>query len=270
VLVGIDHVVLAVEDPDAAAATLADSLGLDATGGGRHDGLGTFNRLVWLGDSYLELIGVFDRGLASRSWIGGPVLAALERGEGGGLATWAVAVDDLDGALRWLSPDAGFVGPLDGERQRMDGRVVRWRLAHPPSLSATQPFLIEHDLAGAEWTAEERAARADQQHQLGGRARLADLEVVTESPAVAAGRLRSTLATSAEPAGRGAVRIRLGRQEVRFVQARAKGAAAVEVVADTTMRGRSVMIGDCEIRLRGTPAAVPAVAVPAEDADQVS
>ena len=262
-LLGIDHIVLAVEDPDAAAATLADSLGLDATGGGRHDGMGTFNRLVWLGDSYLELIGVSDEALAATSWIGRPVLESL--GRGGGLATWAVAVDDLDGALRWLPPDARFVGPLDGERRREDDRVVRWRLAHPPSLSTSQPFLIEHDLAGAEWTGEERAARAEQQHGLGGRARLAGLEVVTESPAVAAGRLRSTLAATAEPAGRAAVRIRLGRQEVRFVQARARGAAAVEVVTDAPIRGRSVMIGDCEIRLRGTPAAVPA-----QDTDQDS
>jgi hypothetical protein len=256
VLLGIDHVVLAVEDPDAAAATLADGVGLDATGGGRHDGLGTFNRLVWLGDSFLELIGVFDRGLASRSWIGRPVLAALERGEGGGLATWAVAVDDLDVALRWLPPDAGFVGPVAGERRREDDRVVRWRLAHPPGLSPTASFLIEHDLDGAEWTTGERVARAEQQHGLGGRARLAGLEIVTESPAVAAGRLRSTLATSAEPAGRGAVRVRLGSQEVRFVQARPRGASAVEVVTDIPIRGRSVMLGDCEIRLRGTPATV--------------
>jgi catechol 2,3-dioxygenase-like lactoylglutathione lyase family enzyme len=134
-LAGIDHVVLAVEDPDAAAATLAEKLGLDATAGGRHEALGTFNRLVWLGDSYLELVGVFDRELAARSWLGPAVLAAIERG--GGLATWAVAVDDLDRQLTWLPPDAGFVGPLDGERRRDDGRVVRWRLAHPPALSPT-------------------------------------------------------------------------------------------------------------------------------------
>ena len=45
-LAGIDHVVLAIVDPDAAAARLAEKLGLDATGGGRHEALGTFNRLV--------------------------------------------------------------------------------------------------------------------------------------------------------------------------------------------------------------------------------
>ena len=99
-LLGIDHIVLAVDDPDVAAAAIEQDLGLHPAGGGRHEAQGTFNRLVWLGDSYLELIGVFDRELAARSWIGPAVLAALERG--GGLATWAIAVDDLDGQLRWL------------------------------------------------------------------------------------------------------------------------------------------------------------------------
>src|SRR6476659_9801823 len=92
-LLGIDHLVIAVADPDAAAAELEAKLGLAPGDGGRHDRLGTFNRLVWLGDSYLELIGVFDRAAAAGSWIGAPTLRALEAG--GGLATWAIASDDL-------------------------------------------------------------------------------------------------------------------------------------------------------------------------------
>jgi hypothetical protein len=249
-LAGIDHVVLAVEDPEAVAATLAEKLGLEATGGGRHEAMGTFNRLVWLGDSYLELIGVIDRELAVRSWLGPPVLAAIERG--GGLATWAVAVDDLDRQLTWLPPDAGFVGPLDGERRRDDGRIVRWRLAHPPALDATTPFLIQHDVTGAEWTPDERTARAEQRHPVGGRVRLAGIEIATDTAPVAAGRLRRLLATSAEPAGRGVVRIALGRQEARIVQARPRGVAAVDLLVDIPLpRRRSVMLGDCEIRLSG-------------------
>jgi catechol 2,3-dioxygenase-like lactoylglutathione lyase family enzyme len=254
VLLGIDHVVLAVEDPDATVATLAEKLGLDAAGGGRHEALGTFNRLVWLGDSYLELIGVFDRERAADSWIGRPVLEAL--GRGGGLATWAVAVDDLDRQLTWLPPDAGFVGPLDGERARPDGRVVRWRLAHPPALSPTTPFLIEHDRTGAEWTPEERAAREAERHANGARVRLTGIEAATETAPVAAGRLRRLLSTSAEPAGRGAVRVVLGGQEIRVVVARARGAAAVDLLGDVQLpRRRSVMVGDCEIRLSGPPVA---------------
>jgi glyoxalase-like protein len=250
VLLGIDHVVLATEDPDATAAELERRLGLAAAGGGIHEALGTFNRLVWLGDAYLELIGVFDRERAAASWLGPSVLDTLARG--GGLATWAIAVDDLDDALRWAPPDAGLVGPLDGERRRSDGRIVRWRLAHPGVLSATAPFLIEHDVTAAEWSTEEREARAAEQHPIGGRGRLVGVEVETPSPAVAAGRLRSVLAASVEPAGRAAVRVRLGLQEARFVASRPGTAVAVvDVIVDVAVRTRVIRVGDCEIRIRG-------------------
>lgn len=250
-LLGIDHLVLAVDEPETAAERLESGLGLRAGGGGRHDALGTFNRLLWLGDSYLELIGVFDRDLAAESWLGRPVLASIATG--GGLATWAIAVDDLDGQLRWLGDDAGLVGPLDGERRRPDGRVVRWRLAHPAVLSATSPFLIEHGPTGAEWTPPERAARAAEQHPVGGAVRLEALQVAIASPAVAAARLRSLVATSAEADGRSAVRIHVGGQDVRFGAPRDEDgpAAIVDLVADVATKRRIVRIGDCEIRLRG-------------------
>ena len=264
-LLGVDHVVLATADPDAAAGDLETRLGLAATGGGRHEALGTWNRLIWLGDAYLELVGVFDAALASETWLGRPVLATLERG--GGLVTWAVAVDDLDETLRWAPPDAGLIGPLDGERRRPDERVVRWRLAHPRELSPTAPFLIEHDRAAAEWTDTDRAARADEQHPLGGRARLAGLEVVAASPAVAAGRLRSLLAAAVEPAGRAAVRVRFAAHEVRFVVSRPGSPAVVDVVADVPLRTRVARVGDCDIRVRGTPAAVGAPPQPNPDPD---
>ena len=257
-LLGIDHLVLATEDPDAAASALEAKLGVAATGGGRHEALGTFNRLIWLGDSYLELIGVFDRELAARSWLGGPVLRALEAGHA--LVTWAIAVDDLDVALRWAPPDAGLDGPIDGARRRPDDRVVRWRMAHPQDPSPTSPFLIEHDRSAAEWTPEERAVRAEATHPLGGRARLVGVEVVTRSPAAAAGALRRTLAAAVEPAGRGAVRVRLGEHEARFVVDRPDGSppARIELLADVPVRTRTTRIGDCDIRLRG----LPVVAVP--------
>src|SRR4051794_3206235 len=266
-LLGVDHVMIVCADPEATAATLERRLGLAATRGGRHEALGTFNRLIWLGDAYLELVGLFDTDLASRSWFGSLVLAGLGGERDGGLVTWAIAVDDLDDTLRWAPPDAGLIGPLDGERRRPDGRVVRWRLAHPAAPSPTAPILIEHDAAAAEWTPDERAARSAEQHPLGGHARLAGVEMVVASPAVAAGRLRSLLAASVEPAGRAAVLVRIGPHEARFVSARPGPAAVVDVVADVPLRTRVARVGDCEIRLRGRPASVDALLQPDEIAD---
>jgi hypothetical protein len=267
VLLGIDHLVIAVDDPDAAAAVLEAELGIEASDGGRHEALGTFNRLVWLGDSYLELVGVFDRRLAERGWLGRPVLDALERG--GGLATWAIAVDDLDGQLRWVPPDAGLAGPLEGERLRPDGRTVRWRLAHPAVLSSTAPFLIEHDTTGAEWTPAERAERAAQQHPIGRPVRLASLDIETAAAPRAAARLRSLVAATVAPDRRGVVRVPIGDQAVRFVTPREEGdpPSVVELVTDAPIhRRRTARIGDTELRVRraaphagplATPRALP-------------
>jgi hypothetical protein len=246
--IGLDHIVLATGDPDAIAEELAARFDLTVAEGGRHDAIGTRNRIVWLGDAYLELVGVFDRQLASRSWFGGPVLESLEHG--GGLATWAIAVDDLDVAIRWAPPGA-LVGPIHGERRRPDDRVVRWRLARPSIVGPATPFLIEHDDEAAEWTPAERLARADERHPLGGRVRLAAVEVQVDSPPAVAGRIRSILSAPVEPAGRGAVRVRLGPQEVRFVTSRPRSAAVVDIVTDIPIRTRVGRIGDTEIRLRG-------------------
>jgi hypothetical protein len=51
----IDHLIYAVRDLDAAAARF-DSLGLSSYPGGSHPGLGTSNRIVPLGDAYIELL----------------------------------------------------------------------------------------------------------------------------------------------------------------------------------------------------------------------
>jgi Glyoxalase-like domain len=174
VLLGIDHLVIAVADPDAAASELGARLGLTPGGGGRHDRLGTFNRLVWLGDTYLELIGVFDTALAATSWLGAPALRALEAG--GGLATWAVATDAIDDDVATLRARGSDVAkPIAGERLRPDGSVVRWRLCAASPLDPDHPpFLIEHDPTAAEWSPADRAERA------AGPARLTHLELAVD------------------------------------------------------------------------------------------
>src|SRR4029078_4376328 len=95
-------------------------LGLAPGGGGRHDQLGTFNRLGWLGDSYLELMGGWDRVAASSWWIGAPTLRALEAG--GGLASWAIASDDLAADVAMLrEPGSALAETVDCEPVRPRG-----------------------------------------------------------------------------------------------------------------------------------------------------
>ena len=211
-LTGIDHLVIAVADPDAAASALESALGLAPGGGGRHERLGTFNRLIWLGDTYLELIGVFDADLAAASWVGAPTLRALAGG--GGLATWAIATDDIDDdveALRARGSD--LAEPIPGERVRPDGEVVRWRLSAPARLDRElPPFLIEHDAAAAEWTSGDRMARAT------GPARLTTLEIAVGDVSSTIGRYLRTTGLRFRPslAGGGARDADVGAQTVRL------------------------------------------------------
>jgi hypothetical protein len=97
----IDHVIYATVDLDAAAARIERDLGLAVQPGGRHEGLGTHNRIVPLGGGYLELLAVADPEEAASSDFGRGLLARLER-DGDGLFGWVVAVEDVDVVARRL------------------------------------------------------------------------------------------------------------------------------------------------------------------------
>lgn len=90
----IDHVIYATRDLDEAAARIEAELGVRVVVGGRHEGLGTHNRIAPLGDGYLELLAVCDEQEAARSAIGSAVTARITE-LGDGLMGWAVEVDDV-------------------------------------------------------------------------------------------------------------------------------------------------------------------------------
>jgi len=208
VLLGIDHLVIAVRDPDAEAAGVERAIGLAFTGGGRHEGSGTFNRLAFLGDTYVELIGVFDAGLVRSSpafAVGGATLALLDAGREG-LATFALATDDVTGDVARLRAAGSAIGePVAGSRTRPDGDVVRWITAFPALGPGEPPFLIEHEPRGAEWSAEARAARAAFRHPVGGRVRLAGLSIPVGDPAAARDRYERTVGLRFERTGRATI-----------------------------------------------------------------
>lgn len=196
-ILGVDHLVIAVRDPDAAAADLVHELGLVFTGGGRHATAGTWNRLAFLGDAYLELIGVEDRGrvLASPAFpVGRAALAMLDAGAEG-LATWAVAVDDCAAEVSRLRLGGSSIGErVPGSRIRPDGEAARWVTAFPAALGPTEPpFLIEHEMAGAEWGLDAMAERRAFEHRGLGRVRLAGLTLAVSDPAAVVRRIEDVV-----------------------------------------------------------------------------
>ena len=62
----IDHVLIAVADLADVAREIEARYGLASVEGGRHPGWGTANRIVPLGETYLELIAVVDEAEAAR------------------------------------------------------------------------------------------------------------------------------------------------------------------------------------------------------------
>jgi len=193
---GIDHLVIACADPDAAAAELEATVGITCAGGGRHAGRGTWNRIAWLADgSYLELIGVDDAGMALQNPVGAAAVRWLGE-HGDGLATYALRVDDLESTAAGLRAAGASIGPAThGSRTRDDGELVEWWTAFPEvALSPTaSPFLIEHAYAGAEWGREALADRARFAHPIGSPVVLSRVDIAAVEPASLAAELHADL-----------------------------------------------------------------------------
>jgi hypothetical protein len=136
----VDHVIWRVRDLDAAANRLVNEFGLASVAGGRHPGHGTANRIVPLGDTYLEMVAVVDSEEAAGSDFGRWV------GRGGGeppvFDALCLRSDDLEILCQRLD-----LQPVTMGRRRPDGVELRWRLAGlQRAVDDKLPFFIEWDV----------------------------------------------------------------------------------------------------------------------------
>jgi hypothetical protein len=138
--VELDHVLMAVSDLAAAGKEIEIRHGLASIEGGRHPAWGTTNRIVPLGDSYLELVAVVDAHKAAGNPFGRWVASgasSIPRPLG-----WAVRTSHIDEIARRLDLPVHA-----GSRATPGGELLRWRSAGidqsiaEPSL----PFFIEWD-----------------------------------------------------------------------------------------------------------------------------
>lgn len=139
-ILGIDHILIAVEDLDKAMEVYR-RLGFQVLVGGDHSTVGTHNALVPLSDGcYLELIGVKKPELAQQFPFGQQVLEALSKPNQ--LAGYALESDNLNGDVQAVR-DRGLTitKAPPGGRVRPDGQQVSWRTAHPEN--PRLPFLIQ-------------------------------------------------------------------------------------------------------------------------------
>jgi hypothetical protein len=183
---GIDHLVIAVADLEAAAEELAAQVGLACTAGGRHPDAGTVNRIAFLGEAYVELIAVEDAKRAADGPVGAAVLRALNAG--GGLATYAILDDALDATVARLQANGSAIGPVThGSRQRPDGELVEWWVATFGRLAPdSPPFLIRHAPVGVEWSVQALRQRRELVHPIGSPAVLLGLDIAMSDPTAVA------------------------------------------------------------------------------------
>jgi len=135
----VDHVIICVPDLESSVHEFEERYGVSSVAGGRHRGHGTANRLVPLGDTYLELVAAVDRDEAARSAFGAWVAGRSRHPGAHGLA---VRADDFDGVCVRLG-----LQPLVMSRPAVDGENLRWRVAGMEQLvTAGLPFFIEWDI----------------------------------------------------------------------------------------------------------------------------
>lgn len=129
---------LAVEDLAAAGHEMEVRHGLASIEGGRHPAWGTANRIVPLGDSYLELVAVVDAAKAAGSVLGRWVAAAASASPRP--LGWAVRTTGLDDVARRLKLDVQA-----GSRTTPEGVQLRWRSVGIDQAAAEPalPFFIE-------------------------------------------------------------------------------------------------------------------------------
>ncbi|HLQ28840.1 MAG TPA: VOC family protein, partial [Ktedonobacteraceae bacterium] len=68
-LTALDHIIIGVRDLEQASTNFSQRLGLVASGGGIHPTGGTVNRIIVIGDTYLELIAVRTPAEAQQSML---------------------------------------------------------------------------------------------------------------------------------------------------------------------------------------------------------
>jgi hypothetical protein len=133
--VEIDHLLIRVGDLDDAARALDDEHGLVSVPGGRHPGWGTANRIVPLGEIYLELVTVVDESEAVGSLFGRWVSEARP-----GPMGWCVRPRSIEAEARRLDLPVAA-----GSRGTASGGLLTWRYAgfEQAAVEPALPFFIE-------------------------------------------------------------------------------------------------------------------------------
>jgi len=142
-LMRLDHLVYATPDLNLGIDTIEKLLGVRATVGGQHPGLGTRNALVALGPtSYLEIIGPDPE----QPKPAGPRRFGIDELKAPRIVRWVAKSNELEKVAATAAQKSVKLGPvIPGSRKRPDGVVLAWRYTDPNVVEANGliPFFID-------------------------------------------------------------------------------------------------------------------------------
>src|SRR6266487_5662097 len=162
-LTAIDHIIIGVNDLERAATIFSQQLGLAVSGGGIHPTGGTANRVIVIGDTYLELIAVRTPAEAQQS-----MLDRLAKGQG--YLNFVLASNDIEAdSAAMARRGVSILGPTPGSLRAADGRTRSWMRVNieRPDLAQHYPFVIQHDSKGEERRFRLAGWTSPPQHPLG-------------------------------------------------------------------------------------------------------
>ncbi|GLV57203.1 hypothetical protein KDH_40400 [Dictyobacter sp. S3.2.2.5] len=145
-LTALDHIIIGVHDLPQADHTFGQHLGLVSSAGGNHPSGGTANRIIVIGDTYLELITVRAPEEAQQS-----MLNRLKQGDG--YLNCVLASNDIEADSRAMfQRGVAVIGPNQGSLKSADGVSRGWLRTdvERPDLTQHYPFIIQHDSSGEE------------------------------------------------------------------------------------------------------------------------
>ncbi|TMD67456.1 MAG: VOC family protein, partial [Chloroflexi bacterium] len=119
-LTALDHLIIGVNDLAQATTVFSEKIGLAPSGGGTHPSGGTANRIIVIGDTYLELITIQTPAEAQQS-----MRERLAKGDG--YLNFALSSNDIEADTReMVQRGVSVIGPKSGQLKAANGQVRGW------------------------------------------------------------------------------------------------------------------------------------------------
>lgn len=143
VLSQVDHLVYATPDLDTGIRSIEQLLGVRASAGGQHPGLGTRNALIALGPAtYLEIIGPDP----DQPPLGKPRRFGIDRLKAPQIVGWVAKGNNLEPFVARARQNRVMLGDvIAGSRKRPDGAVLAWQYTDPAVILENRliPYFID-------------------------------------------------------------------------------------------------------------------------------